>query len=76
MINSKLIQESLGNTYASVTSANIWPHTCNLDPEKLKQLQQQDEYKNELPNASLPKNKKTPYYLDEHGITYRKIRQT
>ena len=45
----------------------------NLDLEKLKQLQ--DKYLTKLiANCTSTKSNKTPYYLDEHDITYRKIR--
>ena len=45
-----------------------------LDPEKLKQLQQQDEYITKfIANCKSSKNNETLCYLDEHGITYRKI---
>ena len=39
-----LDEKNLANTHARATDTNSLPHTCNLDPEKLKQLQQQDEY--------------------------------
>ena len=46
----------------------------NLDPEKIKQLQQQDEHKTKITDkCNSKKNDKTAYYLDEHDITYRKI---
>ena len=32
------------NTHAKTTSTNSLEHECNLDPQKCKQLQQQDEY--------------------------------
>ena len=62
------------NTNDSATGINSLPHACNIDLEKLKQLQQQDEYKMKLIyKCKSTKSKVTPYYLDEHGITYRKI---
>ena len=47
----------------------------NLDPEKIKQLQQQDRNITKITDKfKSKKNEKTPYNLDEHSITYRKIR--
>ena len=34
----------LDKTHASATNTKSLPHICNLNPEKLKQSQQQDEY--------------------------------
>ena len=69
-----LDKNDLDCTHASATHTNSLPHACNLDQENLKQLQQH-EYITKL-NAKYKsaKNNETPYYLDEHGITYRKIR--
>ena len=54
---------------------NFLSITYNLDPENIKQLQQQDEHIAKLiDKCKLKKNDKMPYYLDEHDITYRKIR--
>ena len=38
-----LDKNNADNTHASTTDTNSLPHTCNLYPQKLKQLQQQDE---------------------------------
>ena len=47
----------------------------NLDPEKIKQLQQQEGHITKIiDKCKSQKNNKTPYYQDEHGITYGKIR--
>ena len=45
-INGKqynLDKHNADNTHASSTSTDSPPHTCHLDPQKLRQLQQQDE---------------------------------
>ena len=48
----------------------------NLDPAKIKQLHQQDMHtSNIIDKCKLKVNDNTHYYLDEHGITYRKIRE-
>ena len=51
MINLKLTDNSISldrndtdNTCASTIRTNPLPHICNLDPQKLKQLQQQDKH--------------------------------
>ena len=75
MIKFILDKNDIDNTHASTKSTNTLPHACNLDPQKLKQLQQQDEYITKLiaKNKS-NENNETPCYLDEHGFTYGKIR--
>ena len=42
---------------------------CNLHPEKVKQLQQQDGHITKIiGKCKLKKNNKTPYYLDKHVL--------
>ena len=68
-------ENNLYNTHANATGTNSLPSTCNLDTEKLRQLQQQDKYITILiAKCKSTKSNKTPYYLDKQGITYRKIR--
>ena len=44
----ELANTRLHNTSANGTGTNSLPCTCNLDPEKIKWLQQQDEYLTKL----------------------------
>ena len=70
-----LANTRLQDTNTTTTGTNSLPHICNLDPEKIKWLQQQDEYITKLiDKCKSTENDKIPYHLDEHGITYRKIR--
>ena len=51
------------NTHASNTSTHSLPHTCNLDLQKLKQLQQQDENNTKLiPKCKSSASNETPYH--------------
>ena len=63
------------NTHVSNTSTDSLPHTCNLNLQKSKQLQQQDENITKLiAKCMSSKNNETPYHLDKQGIIYTKIR--
>ena len=50
------------------------PFKCNLDPTKVKQLQHQDMHISKIITMCKSKNVIRHYYLDEHGIAYRKIK--
>ena len=41
----------------------------NLDPEKIKQLQQDGQITKITDKCKSKENGKTPYYLDEHGFS-------
>ena len=63
------------STDAHITDTNSLSHMYNLDPTKIKQLQQQDVHITNLSDrCKSEKNSKISYYLDEHGIAYKKIR--
>ena len=70
--------KDLGNFKSQGTSAhaldtNSLLSRYNLDPGNIKQLQQDGHITKIIDKCKSKKNDKTPYYLDEHGITYRKI---
>ena len=51
------------------------PFTSSLDPTKGRQLQQQDIHISIIfTKCKSKKYNETLYYLDEHGIAYRKIK--
>ena len=60
------------NTHASSTSTNSLPQPWSLDLQKIRQLQQQDEYITKLiAKCKSSKNNEIRYYLDEQSITER-----
>ena len=60
----------LQDTNINVTGTKSLPHICNLDPEKIIRLQQQDDYITKLiDKCKSMKNDKIPY-PDKYGITY------
>ena len=70
-----LANTRLQNTSTNVTGTNSLPCICNFDLQKIKWLQDEDEYIAKLiDKCKSTKHYKIPFYLDEHGIIYRKIR--
>ena len=57
-----LDKKHLANTHARAKGTKSLPQACNLDPEKRKQLQQQDKYITKLLNAGLPKIMRHPIF--------------
>ena len=75
-LNEKdLSNPRLQDTNTDVTDTNSLPCICNLGLEKIKQLQKLDEHiARIIDKCKSMRNDKIPYHLDEHGITYREIR--
>ena len=52
---------------------NTLSHMCNLNPTKIKQQQQGVHVSKIADKCKSEKNNKTPYYLYEYGMAYRKL---
>ena len=62
------------DTNAHIIDTNSLSCLCNLDPEKQSSYNNMGHITKITKICKSKKNEKIPYYLDEHGITYRKIR--
>ena len=72
-INRQYILDKHNADNKNASSTSSPPHTCHLDLQKLKQLQQQDENITKLiAKCKSSKKNETSYHLDKH--IYRKIR--
>ena len=69
-----LYKHNAENTHASSTSTDSQTHICHLNPQKLKQLQEDENITKLIAKCKSSKNNETPYHLDKYGIIYTKIR--